>query len=322
MKSRFGRWLLGLLVLSPSLVFAEALDLKRVPAGAVWLVHLDVDRLKAADIGAFLLEQAQDPDAARQLAAAQAVFNFDPRKDLKSLTVCGSDATEKGFVLMADGAFDAARLATIAGGEAEYAKTAHGEDTIHQWLDRQQGQTLFAAFPSDGRMIVGRGAEAVKGALDTLRGRAPAMNTRDGAALARPANNLPLLTAGVSFERMPPGAELPPFLQGAKTARLNISELAGQVSLELALDFDQAERAAQVRDMALGLVAVAALNAQENPELAELAQRLNVSSEGGSVRAIFRMPAAQLREAAMKAREKAVSIDPPPAPGTPPPAEF
>lgn len=316
MKSRFRRWLLCWLALIPAFVRAEALDFRRVPAGAVWIVHLDVERLKASDIGAFLLEQAQGPDAARRLAAAQAVFDFDPRKDLQSLTLCGADATEQGFVLMAHGKFDVARLATLAGGEAEYAKTRHGEDEIHQWLDRQQNQTLYAAFPADGRLVVGRGLEAVKGALDTLRGRAPAMGARDGAA-ARPANDLPMLSASVVFERLPASNETPPFLQGAKIGRLSVSELAGEVSLDLTLDYDRAERAEQVRDMALGLVAIAALNAQENPELADLAQRLQVSSEGSTARARFRMPAARLREAMRKARPAAAPAGEPP-PASPP----
>ena len=85
------------------------------------------------------------------------------------------------------------------------------------------------------------------------------------------------------------------------------------MSLDVAVEFANVERAAQVRDLAAGFVAMAAMNAQENPELAELAQKAQITLDGATARLRLRMPAAKLREAVLKTMQEQAPA-PAPAP--------
>ena len=258
------------------------------------------------------MEQMRTPDAERQLAAARAVFDFDPRENLKTLTMFGSDFKNPSAVALVHGVFDAERLSTLAGGQPNYRKLDYAGAAVHQWDDPNNGRTLFAAFPAAGWVAAGPDLEALKTALDVLSARKPSLASQSGSFLPAPSNNLPMLMMAVSMANAELDADAPPAVREARSGALTISELAGEVSLDVAVEFAGVERATQVRDLVAGFIAMAAMNAAENPELAEIAQRANVTLDGSTARLRLRIPAAKLRDAALKRM----------TPENPPPADF
>jgi len=308
------RWLTAVTVaLTLARAGAGPIEPKRIPDNAAWVVHLDVERLKQTDLGKFLLEQMKTPDAERQLAAARTVFDFDPRENLLTLTLFGSDFKNPAAVALVQGKFDAERLATLAGGQPNYQRSDYAGAAVHQWDDRNNGRTMFAAFPADGWVAAGSDLDALKAALDVLAARKPSLASKPGSFLPAPSNNLPMLTVALSMANAELGADAPPAVKEARSGALTISELAGEVSLDVAIEFANVERAAQVRDMAAGFVAMAAMNAAENPELAEIAQKAQITLDGATARLRLRMPAAKLREAALKQMQPETP-EPAPAP--------
>lgn len=281
--------------------FAGPLDAGRVPDNAVWVVHIDVERLKETEMGKFLMEELSKPEAEQKLAAARTVFDFDPRKDLQTVTMFGTDLKNPSAVVLAQGRFDPERLATLAGGQNNYQRSDYAGVVIHQWDDEKSGSPMYAAFPAAGWIAAGPAPEALKAALDVLAGRKPSLSSRENSFLPKADNSLPVLVAAVSTAGAAVPDDAPPAVKDARSGAVIVSELAGEVSLEMAVEFANAERAAQVRDMAAGFIAMAALNAQENPELAEVAQKAQVSLDGLTARLRLRIPASKLRAAAQKA---------------------
>ncbi len=308
------RWLAAAVAALPlARAGAGPIEPKRVPENAVWVVHLDVERLKQTEVGKFLMEQLKTPDAERQLAAARTVFDFDPRENLLTMTLFGNDFKNPAVVALVQGKFDAERLATLAGGQPNYLQSDYAGSIVHQWDDRNNGRTMFAAFPAEGWIAAGSDGEALKAALDVLGARKPSMAGKAGSFLPAPSNNLPMLTIALSLANAELGADAPPAVKEARSGALTITELAGEVSLDVAVEFANVERAAQVRDLAAGFVAMAAMNAQENPELAELAQKAQITLDGATARLRLRMPAAKLREAVLKTMQEQAPA-PAPAP--------
>lgn len=281
--------------------FAGPLDARRVPDNAVWVVHIDVERLKETEMGKFLMEELSKPEAEQKLAAAQTVFDFDPRKDLQTVTMFGTDLKNPSAVVLAQGRFDPDRLATLAGGQKNYQRGDYAGVEIHQWDDEKSGRPMYAAFPAAGWVVAGPEVAALKAALDVLGGRRPPLASRDSSFLPKTPNSLPVMVAAVSTEGAVMPDNAPPAVKDARSGALILSETAGEVSLEMVVEFANPELASQVRDMAAGFIAMAALNAQENPELAEIAQKAQVSLDGPTARLRLRVPAAKLRAAAEKA---------------------
>src|SRR5437899_2763290 len=65
----------------------EPLQRSDVAAEPAWLVHVDCDRLRPTVVGQYLMAELDKPEAQARLGAFQAIFNFDPRKQLHGLTL-------------------------------------------------------------------------------------------------------------------------------------------------------------------------------------------------------------------------------------------
>ena len=61
---------------------AGALKKKTVSADTKWVMHADIENFKNTQIGSYILGELGKEGANKKLAAIQAIFNFDPRKDL------------------------------------------------------------------------------------------------------------------------------------------------------------------------------------------------------------------------------------------------
>src|SRR5262245_53006794 len=101
------------LILSTALLAAGALTvpagpLQRadLPADPAWVVHVDCDALRPSAIGQYLLSELDKPAAQEKFAAIQAIFSFDPRKQLHGLTLYGTGSNPAEGVLLAYAAGD------------------------------------------------------------------------------------------------------------------------------------------------------------------------------------------------------------------------
>src|SRR3954469_14667349 len=67
-----------------------------VPAEPIWVAHLDCDALRPTAVGQYVLSEMEKPEAQGKLGAFQAMFSFDLRTQLHSLTLYSTgEAPEK-----------------------------------------------------------------------------------------------------------------------------------------------------------------------------------------------------------------------------------
>ena len=139
----------------------------------VWVLHVDCDALKQTVVGKYVLGEMEKPEAQKKFAAFQAIFNFDPRKELHGLTLYGTSSEPEDGVLLVYADFDPARLTTLAEGAKEHAATTRGNHTIHSWLDEKKPAKdgvkprTYAAI-HNGRVIFAQKESRVVDALDVL----------------------------------------------------------------------------------------------------------------------------------------------------------
>ncbi len=303
---RWGMGITGAMALAISAV-ASPLNLARVPANSAIVLHLDFDQLKKTEIGAMLLEQLQDPVVQEKMAEIIQLTGFDPRVDLQSLTAFAEARTDGNPVaaVWMEGKFDSERMIALVAEKPDYQKTNHRAITVHQWTNEKTGHPSFGAFPAPNLLLLSDGPETLQKALDVFAAQAPSLKAQPGNFPERILTPSPVLLATVVMDRIPVQNNRPPALQGGKSGSLTLSEIAGTVSLDVSLAFEAVEQAERLRAVVEGFTAMAAMNAEQNPEIAELAQRLEVSTEGATVSMKLRWSADKIKATLERAKERA-----------------
>ena len=98
--------LCGLSFLIPGSVYADSLNPEEVSTEAKWAAHLDVERLWSTQLGALLKEVLEEEEDLAKIEAFGTIFEFDPFKDLFSITAYGCSFEEEHGVALFKGRFE------------------------------------------------------------------------------------------------------------------------------------------------------------------------------------------------------------------------
>jgi len=292
---RFWKWIIGA-VLVPGFVWAGPVQLGQISSEAKWVAHLDLTRLAGTQTGSWLYDQLNSEEAGTKFAAFQAVFNFDPRRDLDSITLfSGGEDPEKGVMLI-HGRFDPQRLVTLVKANDSYGSSLYRNAVIHNWVDEKNvdsGVKSFGCVCPDGTVILSDQESLVRLALDVRDGVRPSLATGGSFTLPAPQDSAFFIAVAdyASIRNVNPQAAM---FQQAKTGAFWMGETAGIMEMVMALDAADSGTAQQLQMIAQGLVALMMLQAQQNPELAQLAQATRVQLEQTTVQMRASIPAPQL----------------------------
>lgn len=277
-----------------------------VPAEATWFAHVDVDQLKATQVGKSVMEQLTTGEADKKFAALQAVFNFDPRKDLSGLTVCGSG--KKSFALIR-GRFDAERLVTLLRANDGYESATHEGYTVHSWLDENKAKKkgpdkarMFGAFHAGGAIVISEQADVLGLALAVLDGKKPASSFKAPA----PSGIVPFMVGMVSdLSGTDPKNAV---LKLARGGTVVLGEADDRVKGRMAIETADAATATNLLKVAEGMRSALLLNTDKDPRAAKLAGSATAALEGQTVSVQLDFPASEIaqaiREEAAKKQEK------------------
>jgi hypothetical protein len=266
----------------------------------VWVLHVDCDALKPTVVGKYLLGEMEKPEAQKKFAAFQAIFSFDPRKELHGFTLYSTSSQPEDGVIIVYADFDAARLTTLAEGAKEHKSTTRGNHTIHSWLDEKKPvkdgvkPRTYAAIHG-GRVIFAQKESQVVDALDVLdriRPNLSASTTYAGLG----ANSEPSFVMGAARKlEMPSSDPNAAVLKQSKMISLGVGESQGQARASLKLDADSEEIAKQIESIGRGLLGLMALQT-DKPESVKLAQAMAIQQEGAGVTVKLALPAEEVVE--------------------------
>lgn len=247
----------------------------------VWVFHVDADGLRQTLVGQYVLAEMAKPEARKKLAAFQAIFNFDPSKELHGVTLYGATKAEEDGVLLIYADFDAARLTTLAGGAKDSKSARHGGHTIHSWIDEKKMEKngvkprTYAAI--HGKVVIfGQREGRVAEALDVLDRTKP--NLRANAQFARLDDAPAFIQAAARKPELPASDPNAAILRQSKMVVLTVSESQRKLEATLALEADTEEIAKQIEAVGRGLIGLMSL--QPKPEAQQFAQSLAVEQEG------------------------------------------
>ena len=282
MKRVIGSLVLGLVA---SQAWAAGFQSRQVSAGATWVVHADLERLRQTQLGAYLTNKLSAGPAADKLAAFQAVFSFDPRKDLNTLTLYGKSQDPAQSVALLGGRFNETQLVTLVKANDSYQSQAFGQHTIHSWIDDKKPNEgrQYGCFHPSGFLVISHGQEMIQEAVEVLdhtRGSLDAAKVFGSESLMQ----APLFIAGANldaFGDLSPNAAI---LKQASSGQLALGENNGLLVVNLLLTAKDATAATNMQQVAQGLLAIAQLGQQKNPQLADFAQAAQIKQTGNTVR--------------------------------------
>jgi hypothetical protein len=308
--------LLGLGTLLAAGINTNAGPLQRadVAAEPAWVLHLDFDGMRSTTVGQYIMGELEKPEAQDKFASFQAIFNFDPRKQLHGVTLYSTSQAAEDGVLVVYADFDADRLVTLAKSAHGYESTTHNQYAIHNWIDDKKKPKngvqprVYAAITGQ-RVIFGQRSSAVAAALDVIdRVSTSLAGSKTFPRLGAPSANAYVQGAArkLDLAQTDPNAAM---LRMSKAARLELGESQQQVNATLSLDADSDEVAKSMLSIGQGLVGLIKLQ-KEKPDAVKMAEAMQFTQEGAVLVVGFNMPAADLiammkAEAARKAQKAA-----------------
>jgi hypothetical protein len=240
-------------------VAAEPASLAAVPADAVWMMHLDMDAARESTVVRRMHDRAMamHPQFEAMMTMAKAMTGMDPRQDIHDVTVYGLDTDKRNAVMVVRAKANRPLLEKMVEKALDHRTSEHRGRTVHSWMQRhgknRKGEPVSGAFFADDRMVFARSADAVKGALDVLDGKAAAYGEGPLAGRVRPGSILVARAAAVD-----PDTKCPVLRQG-RGFRVAMGEHEGKSFYRAKLDMKSAEAADLAEDVVEGLAAVGKL---------------------------------------------------------------
>ena len=269
----------------------EELKMAQVPAQAHWFAHVDVARLLTSQVGTRLLDEIKAD--ARMVAQLDAVLNnvgVDLRKDVRSVTLFGPDASKNHGVMVLSGTFATDKLLAAITANPEHEEGAVGNATGHKWVDN--GRTHYGCFLPGGVCVFSDYQEAARVTVEVMQSGQGGL-TPDGVlgGLAKgPEGYILLAAADVRGGVGDGGRPQMTVLRNAESLQLQITEKNGLVQVELALVAGTPEVAQRIAEIGRGLLAFGQLSEESDPVTAKLAQAARVNQDGKQVKIVLSCP--------------------------------
>ena len=262
-------------------------DAKDIPADAKAYVHFDTSLLRDSRfLKAFREEMGASNPVDKGLNDISMVAGVHLLEDMDGLTFYSPTLAEGEGVLLMYGKVNADAVLKHVEAFPQHIAQPYGDHSIHSWFDQGRHATV-AGMVSEKMIMWADSVERMKTALDVVDGK------KEGKyALAEDFPKGAMFGAGVSdmkgFAKKPDQW----ILLLAKSVHISLSEdKSGVVKAIVTAGMADAEEAGQLRKVAEGLQAFAALNKEKLPGVDKLVSAVKIETEGARARASLERPA-------------------------------
>lgn len=272
-----------LLAAAASVATAEPLDAGRVPAKAVWMMHLDMDAARESTVVKRMYERAmkKHPQLETMLGMGTKMMGMDPRKDLHDVTVYGLDTDKKNAVMVVHADANREFLEKMVEKARDHQSMKHRDYTLHQWTHKgwkgHAGEAVVGAFFKDDVMVFARSASQVEMALDVLAGKAESIGD-DSPLAGRVRPGSILVGRAVAID---PDTKCPVLKQG-RGYRVAMGENDGMSFYRARLEMDSEEAARQAEAVTEGFVALGKLRFGDEAQVMKLIDGIETTTSGST----------------------------------------
>lgn len=139
---------------------------ERLPSDCRWALHLDAQAVLASPAGAWLRGLAAAPMVAARIRLAELAAGSTIERDLRSITIAGSDTGEAGRVVLVRARFDPDRLGVLVDALPGHRVVEAGQRQIHDF------GKFAACLASPDLLVIASRPARVESALAAIDGTA------------------------------------------------------------------------------------------------------------------------------------------------------
>jgi hypothetical protein len=267
-----------------------------LPADARFVMGFDVKRFTASPFYArYASQRGMKPEALQQL---EEKTGLDPARDVDQIVIAGTSPGSVGLALVT-GRFDLYKLGRAL--ETEGKVKGYGPEGVTLYAFGEEGKPATAvAFLDETSLLFGPKAQVEAAVSSRARGEAPFKKNAVLMALVekvRPGFTFWMVGDQSLLAGLPTSVPAPGASAGGATIGLPAlqsltvtGDLDPQVSLQVAGDAKDEAAAKNLADVVRGFVALMSLQAQQKPELQQLASAVTVATEASRVLVSARIP--------------------------------
>ena len=238
-----------LLFASAATLAAGELSPNQIPASAKWLLHADLDAMRASETGKAVFH-AIEADHGAKLRAFKRLSSLHLLHDIRDVTLYGDGRKDRAVVLF-DGNFDRAHIEDVVKAADDYSESTHAGFTIHSWKDKKKAQ--HAAFAAPDLLVFSPQDDLLKQALDTLKANAPAAPN----PILPAAGSRPLVAIGARLTDIEMPEDSARVLRHIGLMKLDAREDGGRFAIRMNAETTDAIRANRLRRVLDGIIALA-----------------------------------------------------------------
>jgi hypothetical protein len=272
-----------------------------LPKDSRFVMGFDVKRFTASPFYArFAAERGMKPEALQQLEERT---GLNPARDIDQIVIAGSgvgDGKHAPGLAVAFGRFDLYKLGRAIETQGKAQSASHEGVTVYSFAD-EAPRAVAVAFLDAGTLVFGAKDQVLAAITSRTRSETPLKGNTALMALVekvRPGSTFWMVGDQSLLASLPTSIPAP----GASadgTATMTLPALTGlivtgdldpQVSVAITGEAKDALAAKNLADVVRGLVAMASLQAQQKPELQQLASAISVATEENRVLVNARFP--------------------------------
>jgi len=274
-------------------VTAGPLMKNQVSRTANWVVHVNNEQFNDTWLGQLIRSELEKQGVEEKLQDFASIFSFHPIDDVRDVTIYGNGPDREQAIVLIDGNFNEETLLAMVRMNPEHEEIPHGDVILHRWLHEEKkgeetkSQMMYGCLYNGKIVVMGAGLEAVKRAVDVLNGSTP--NAASGVF-----NQASLNASGAFFQvaanavgQIAEHQQQAAILKQVDELGLAIGETGGKVYMDLSLRVTSEETAQNITKVLEGIIAYVTLASYEQPNLAELAKKLQISCADSTVRVHF-----------------------------------
>ena len=285
-------------LLASALSAAAPIDYTHVSADAQWVFHADLEAFRSSVMGTLVRTQLEGAYR-EKISSLEQLLGSDLTEDLDAITLYGQPDTQASAAALFYGTFNKEKLLSLATLNEAYSKTVYSGHTLHHWYDKANQRNQVGTFATDNLIIIAQTKESVIDALDVLSGKQKAL-TNQNLTLSKKLSKTPdkaiVVIAAEGLSDLTNGNPNAAVLKNSESMTATIIENKGHMTLQVDLEAEAADGAANIEQVLLGMKALMMLENKEHPQVPEMFSQTIIVRNEKKVRLQMRYPSAKLFE--------------------------
>ena len=276
-------------------LLAANLQKSIIPAEASWMIHFDLEKFAATQIGNELLNEKDILGVGKRNAQFKKKYQIDLREDIDGLTVFGLSGGEERIVACLHGKLNRDYLLGLLEEEESHVEIPYGKYTIHNWDDDE-----FGTFVNGNLTLIGPSEEVIKLTLDVIDGKkanitSSSMNDYikeipSNAFFAGIANDIASLAEGKSKVFI---------IKKTESAMFSLAEIKDNFNIRLNFTVKTLEDAQNMENVLRGLISLANMQLEEMKTGFKVPEDIAIATKGKKVYVEMNYPSKALIDIAL-----------------------